>query len=79
MENYRTSERVGLDNEVNNLAVKLRHLFVNKFLETFGNLFSEHGSPVLWAPNEVRVDVIGCVSCSFALHKLVIAQLFGNV
>jgi hypothetical protein len=59
---------VGLDNEVNNVTFKLRCLFVNKLLEPFRNLFPEHGSPVLRAPNEVVVNVVGCVPCSLAAH-----------
>ena len=70
---------VGLDNEVKNVTLKRRCLFVNKLLEPFRNLIPEHGSPVLRAPNDVVVNVVGCVPCSLAVHKLMIAQLFGNV
>ena len=67
---------VRLNAQVNDLAFKLRRLFVNQFFKALSNLFFEYGSSELRTPDEVVVDVVGCVLCSLDVHKPIIAHLF---
>lgn len=69
---------VRLNCQVDHVPLKLCRLFVNKLLEPFCDIFPKYRSPVLGTPNKVVVDVVGCVPRSFTVHKLIIAQLFGN-
>jgi hypothetical protein len=70
--------RIGLDNQVKDLAFPLRRLLADEFIQSFCTLFPRNRSPALRAPDEGIVDVVGCVPGSFAIYKLIIARLYGS-
>jgi hypothetical protein len=68
---------VGLNGKIENFAAKFCCLLVEQFYQSFGNLANQNGTAILGYPDKVPVDVIRCVSSSFAFHKLRITQKGG--
>ena len=67
---------VWLNRQVDHRPFQFRGLFANQLLKSLANVFSQHRAPEFHTPDEVIVDVVGCMSGSIEAHKLMIARLF---
>ncbi len=67
---------IGLDCQIEYFALKLLRLFANPLFKSSGSILSKNSPPVLRTPNEVVIDVVGCMSRTFAVHTLNIAHMF---
>jgi hypothetical protein len=67
---------VWLKRQVDHRPFQFGGLFANQLLKSLANVFSQHRAPEFRTPDEVIVDVVGCMSGSIEAHKLIIAHLF---
>ncbi len=66
---------VGLNNEFQHRAAKLCDFLVKHFRKTHTDRTTKHRTPKLWRPDEVVVDAVLCVPCSFIHSKRLVAHL----
>ena len=70
---------VGLDFQCDNVTLERLDLFADQFIESLRNPVGQDRTAILGAPYQVVRDIVDCVSRSFGLHKLILAQMFVDV
>ncbi len=65
---------IGLNCEVEYFTAKFGRLGMQQARQPLGDRPHKNGDPILGYPDEVVIDVVGCLSGSFAVHELSIPR-----
>jgi len=65
---------IRLDSQIQNFAAKFFCLLLKQLNKALGDISNKHLTAILRYPDEVVSDLVGRVSCSFVIHKLILSQ-----
>lgn len=70
---------VRLNLKRNNVTLERLHLFANQSVQSPRNGVGQNWAAILRTPYQMIRDIVDCVSRSFGLHNLILAQAFAGV